>query len=358
MHLHNLLKKIIFTGLLMVTLPGFSMTIYSVKSGDSLWKVATKHKIKGVSNSEMIKAIRGINSKEYPSINDNIINININQKLSVPTTAAEAEDGIKLYTLRHTQYLKPNNTTTQSNSTDETKSTDASIDDADSTLKDIDTASQDNEETDAHDNEDQMQSTAYDNIAHANQNNATLATVAENPEVQNSGTVVTPMDTATENTTPSDDTQQQKSNKLLWIILIALVLVIIWGYRRRNFKSLNETQQIKDRFYEKRMTIPTSNESTKTKTDKKLTNIKEIIAKADQFIEQQDIAQAKAVLQEALNYSPKDLDIRIKLLAVYAADNDQISFNSERDYLAANLLPYDDKRWKSIDALYRKHFSP
>jgi len=353
-HLHNLLKKIIFTGLLMVTLPSFSMTIYSVKSGDSLWKVATKHKIKGVSNSEMIKAIRGINSKEYPSINDNIISIN--QKLSIPTTAAEAEDGIKLYTLRHTKYLKPKNTATQNNSTDETKSTDTSINDADSTLKDIDTASQDNEETHPHDNEDQGQPTAYD-IAHADQNNATPITVSENPEVQNSGTVVTPMDTATEKTTPTDDTQQKKSNKLLWIILIALVLVIIWGYRRRNFKSLTETQQIKDQFYEKRMTIPASSESTKTKTDKKLTNIKEIIAKADQFIEQQDIAQAKAVLQEALNYSPKDLDIRIKLLAVYAADNDQISFNSERDYLAANLLPYDDKRWKSIDALYRKHFS-
>lgn len=351
MQLRYLLKKTVPVALLMLTLPSFAITIYSVKSGDSLWRVATKHKIKGTANPEMIKAIKGINAKEYPSVNDNIINVN--QKLSIPTTTAEAEDGIKLYTLRHTQYLALKDTTTQNTPTiDEIKSNDTP-------RKTVDDNPENSEASEENNPKDHVQIPHIPNdiVNVANDNLSPIAVPEIKSEATDSGTVVAPVDNITENALPTHKAKQERSYTL-WIILLVIIFMAIWGYRRRNFKSLSETQQIKDRFYEKRMTIPTNSDSTKIKTTKKLTNIQEIITKADQFLDHQDIAQAKAVLQEALNYSPKNLEIRIKLLAVYAADNDQISFNSERDYLASNLLPYDDKRWKSIDALYRKYFFP
>ncbi|ALB01250.1 peptidoglycan-binding protein [Francisella persica ATCC VR-331] len=74
--------------------PMFSMEIYTVKSNDYLYKIAKNHAVTGVSTSDITDAIKGINKSEIPGIIDN--RIKIGDKLAIPTTKAEVEDGLTL----------------------------------------------------------------------------------------------------------------------------------------------------------------------------------------------------------------------------------------------------------------------
>ncbi|AEI35551.1 hypothetical protein F7308_0624 [Francisella salina] len=74
--------------------PAFAMEIYTVKSNDYLYKIAKSHSVSGVSTSELTDAIKGINKSEIPGIVDN--RIKIGDKLAIPTTKGEVEDGLTL----------------------------------------------------------------------------------------------------------------------------------------------------------------------------------------------------------------------------------------------------------------------
>ncbi|MFV9973123.1 MAG: LysM peptidoglycan-binding domain-containing protein [Francisella endosymbiont of Hyalomma asiaticum] len=74
--------------------PVFSMEIYTVKSNDYLYKIAKNHVVTGVSTSDLTDAIKGINKSEILGIIDN--RIKIGDKLAIPTTKAEVEDGLTL----------------------------------------------------------------------------------------------------------------------------------------------------------------------------------------------------------------------------------------------------------------------
>ncbi len=345
-------------------LPAFALTTYTVKSGDSLWRIASKHGILGTPNKDMIQAIKGINSKENPSINDDIININ--QKLLIPTTKQEVEDGVKLYTLRHTLYLNQNNpasTLEQALSLTETSFTLAnkkqqstiSIKQSDSTLYSLP--------------ENSIVNTNNNQINTSQHSNSTIEGIVITPAITNTN-VDHNKDSRlnTENTNINIHTKAKTDyNQWLIIILIVIVIFLIWQRRlkRKATFAQHDTRVMKDQFYAK-TSDPTKDkegavinkQSETERISKKASKdeIKKLLQKANELLEAQDIAHAKTILQEALNSEPKNLDIRIKILAIYGADGDEISFNSERDYLASNLLPYDDKRWKDIDTLYKKYF--
>ncbi|QIV95526.1 LysM domain-containing protein [Allofrancisella inopinata] len=88
-------KKIFVASVVVaVTNLSFGMEIYTVKPGDYLYKIAKSHVIDGVNSSELIDAIRGINKAEIPGIVDN--RIKIGDKLALPTTKSEVEDGLAL----------------------------------------------------------------------------------------------------------------------------------------------------------------------------------------------------------------------------------------------------------------------
>ncbi|MFC4893025.1 peptidoglycan-binding protein [Pseudofrancisella aestuarii] len=72
----------------------FSMDIYTVQPNDYLYKIAANHSIKGVSNSELVDAIKGINKPEIPDILSN--RIGVGDKIAIPTTKSEVEDGLIL----------------------------------------------------------------------------------------------------------------------------------------------------------------------------------------------------------------------------------------------------------------------
>ena len=293
---------------LTLSIPGFSITKYTVKAGDSLWRISNDHNIAGISNKDMIAAIKGISSKENPSINDNLININ--QKILIPSTKAEFEDGLKLYNLRQRQYLV----------------------------------------------EAELTPAKEDSVNEQNIKKGIVVLDAESNEEKK-----------------VDNTQIQiiiesrsTSSKWYAIIVVMIVALLIWWRRYKCKKSVikDDKRYLKEQFYAKKDEIcvnvdmaskGTSNKETPKK--KSIDDLNTLLKKADELIETHDIADAKAMLQEALNSDAKNLNIRLKILAVYAADGDEISFNSEHDYLASNLLPYDDNRWLEINSLYNKYFS-
>jgi len=89
------IKKILIAGTALVAVQSvFSMEIYTVKSSDYLYKIAKNHSITGISTSEMTDAIKGINKSEIPGIVDN--RIRVGDKLAIPTTKDEVEDGLTI----------------------------------------------------------------------------------------------------------------------------------------------------------------------------------------------------------------------------------------------------------------------
>ncbi|WP_192484311.1 MULTISPECIES: FimV family protein [Cysteiniphilum] len=335
------------------TVPSFAITTYTVKSGDSLWRIASKHSISGIPNKDMIAAIKGINAKENPSINDNIVNIN--QKLLIPSTKAELEDGLKLYNLRHTQYLTPKASApapVKTKPTVETPNTTAAPENPNNSAPTID-----HQQTTviSSNNTPSSANNSIDNTKENTQQGVVIPTANTNDQSQDA------------NDTQTTVTTETKSDGSKWyiILLIIIIALLIWRrrYKRKSSRSTDDKRQLKEQFYAKQPEVKVNistpvNASNDKKTSKKKSKdeLVNLLNKADELIETHDIAQAKALLQEALNSDAKNLNIRLKILAVYAADGDEISFNSERDYLASNLLPYDDKRWQEINALYNKYF--
>lgn len=333
--------------------PSFAITTYTVKSGDSLWRIASKHSISGVPNKDMIAAIKGINAKENPSVNDNIVNVN--QKLLIPSTKAELDDGLKLYNLRHTQYLTPKASAPaplKTKSTVEAPNTAATPKSANTNAP----------------TSDNQQTTIVPSNNAPSSTNSSIDNTEENTQqgvvIPTANTDNQPQSTSDTQTTVTTETKSDGS-KWYIILLIIIITLLVWRrrYKRKSSKSTDDKRQLKEQFYAKQPEVKVNidtpvNASNDKKSSKKKSKdeLVSLLKKADELIETHDIAQAKALLQEALNSDAKNLNIRLKILAVYAADGDEISFNSERDYLASNLLPYDDNRWQEINALYNKYF--
>ncbi|MFZ9035608.1 MAG: type IV pilus assembly protein FimV [Francisellaceae bacterium] len=327
-----MIKKCILStvtiGLIITSSLSFGLTAYTVEKGDSLWKVANKHKIKGIDTKQMIEAIKGINSKENPSINDNLINID--QKLAIPTTSGEVTDGIKLYKYQRQQYIeahsppvaeklqpKPDNSSYAATTAEKTTSVVSAP---------IPTPSSDNQEL-------------------RTDSNSTKAAIQ--PQ------------------TPSEKLQVATPKPIgRWVLLAIVILILLLYLVRRSRKNKHQQSNpraIKERYYGNHLQPETQTRASADELahqkQRKDADLENLLSQADRFIAERDIQRAKAILQEALNLAPKNLSIRIKLLSVYGADNDIISFNSERDYLASNLLPYDDERWREIDQIYQQYFA-
>ncbi|MDA0911882.1 MAG: LysM peptidoglycan-binding domain-containing protein [Proteobacteria bacterium] len=333
--------------------PSFAITTYTVKSGDSLWRIASKHSISGIPNKDMIASIKGINAKENPSINDNIVNVN--QKLLIPSTKAELEDGLKLYNLRHTQYLTPKAPSPLAVKTAPT--VEASNTTAPPANANTNAPTLDHQQTVvvSSDNTPSSASSSIDNTKENTQQGVVIPVANTDDQSQAANEAQTTVTTETTN----------DGSKWYIILLIIIIALLIWRrrYKRKSSRSTDDKRQLKEQFYAKQPEVKVNIDTpVNTSNDKKTTKKKSkdelvnLLKKADELIETHDIAQAKALLQEALNSDAKNLNIRLKILAVYAADGDEISFNSERDYLASNLLPYDDNRWQEINALYNKYF--
>ncbi len=92
--LKNITKIFVASMALIALQSAFSMKIYTVKPGDYLFKIAKSNTVSGVGVGELTDAIKVINKSEVPGIVDNLIKVG--NKLAIPTTKDELEDGLTL----------------------------------------------------------------------------------------------------------------------------------------------------------------------------------------------------------------------------------------------------------------------
>lgn len=92
--LKNIIKIFVAGTAILALQSAYSMEIYTVKSGDYLYKIAKAHTVEDVSVGELTDAIKGINKSEIPGIVDN--RIRVGNKLAIPTSKDEVEDGLTL----------------------------------------------------------------------------------------------------------------------------------------------------------------------------------------------------------------------------------------------------------------------
>lgn len=320
----RLFKVISLTILLGMSSIAFAMTTYTVQRGDSLWRVATKNQINGVSNTNMVKAIKGINVAESHSIMDDVINIG--QRLAIPTSKSGVQDGLKLYDARMNPFAQPTQPVT------------APTEPAVPTTPVVETT----------------------NIQQDSSNS--VANTPDRVELISPSTVLA----SAETTTHDNQDRFGWLINLLWIVLFVGITILI--ARRRNAKrkalkeSITTTYQSKvapsvTSYDSKTFNINPLDSAPQAEEKPAMISSEELLKQVEGHILENDTAQAKFLLQQAINYKMRDLPIYIKLLEVYAIEGDIISFNSQRDYLLANVIPYDDTAWREIDRIYNQYLS-
>ncbi len=305
----------------MFSAQSFAISQYKVKSGNSLWGIANDTKPdKSINTKDMIEAIKGLNLEDYPNIVNNIVRTG--QILSIPTSDQEIKDGISIYNAA----LLPGGYRPDISTNNETPKTSS--------------------QNDSNPSELQLQNQKL---------------VEENHQLRVAFKAYQENATASVNTLNTELASLQESNggSIGWIIAIVLFIICLFLlYKNKQYHKLfNQTGS------------PIQTRNTKTSHDHDRTveptifadngptiNVNEALVEAMIMLEEGDKQGAKLCLQTALNDNPDSIDVRIKLLEVYGAENDSVSFNSEKDYLSAHLLAHDDERWEEIDKIYQQYF--
>lgn len=317
----RLFKAISLTILLGISSMAFAMTTYTVQRGDSLWRVATQNQVNGVSNSNMVKAIKGINAAESHGIMDDVINIG--QRLAIPTSKSEVQDGLKLYDARMNPFAQP-------------------IQPVTAPAEPTPTATE--------------QSTT----------DTTPPTVPDRIEPMTQPTTLTSDNIATQN--PEISTAQSSSGwfmTILWVVLFVGLTIFIARRRHKKRNTIAENTNVYQpkvapsvtSYESQTFNINPLNSTPQVEEKPEIISTDELLRQVEGYILENDTTQAKFLLQQAINYKMRDLPIYIKLLEVYAIEGDIISFNSQRDYLLANVIPYDNDAWREIDRIYNQYLS-
>lgn len=317
----NLIKLFLSCLIILFSTQSFAISQYKVKSGDSLWGIANDTKpSKSVNTKEMIEAIKGLNLEDYPNVVNNIVRTG--QILSIPTSSQEVKDGISIYNaaLLPGGY-QPKITTEKEQIT--------------TTLKN-------------NSNQSQLQLQNQKLVEENHQLRVAFKAYQENAN-------------ASVNTLNAELASLQESNRgsMGWVIAIILLIVCLFlGYKNLSYRKLfNQTgSPTKPKEPNNTNDEDHSIEPTIFADDGPTINVNEALVEAMIMLEEGDKQGAKLCLQTALNDNPESIDVRIKLLEVYGAENDNVSFNSEKDYLSAHLLAHDDERWEEIDKIYQQYF--
>ena len=302
----------------------YAISQYTVKSGNSLWGIANDTKpSRKVSTPTMIKAIKGLNLEDYPNIINNIVRKG--QTLTIPTSNQEIQDGLSIYKASQTpDGYQPELTSTSTRN-------DNLITNSTNTTTNLQQENQRLIE------ENHQLRTAFK----AYQENAQVSVNTLNKELQAA--------------------QNKHFSSLGWVIaIIFLMIILVLFYKNRKYQKFFNQIPDQDLSTEHPDHIDSTNisavEPTLFSDDSPHINVNEALVEAMIMLEEGDKQGAKLCLQTALNNNPDSIDVRIKLLEVYGAENDIVSFNSEKDYLSAHLLAHDDARWEEIDKIYTQYF--
>jgi hypothetical protein len=290
---HSTLIKILLCISLLIPIPLFALKGYTISQGDTLWTISKDNKPTGVSISNMVKAIKGLNFESHPNIVNNIIQIG--SQLTLPTSKKEVTDSIELFKHHQTKYIIEKKETT--------------------TKKNI------------------VVPNINKNLPAIN-NNKSKGVISDNNQIE----------------TNSHHTENYK--KIIpWVVLAILCLAFLRRKRKQRKQATASTA--KQRFSGG---IPSNESEPKIFSDNSFISIDDSLINSTLLLKKGRIQDAKVCLQNALNIYHDNVDIRLKLLEIYGKENDIISFNSEKDYLAAHILSHDDERWNKVDEMYNVYF--
>lgn len=343
----KLLKPIlILLSLSLIPIASFSMTEHLVAKGDTLWGIAKKYKPQGTSTSEMIKAIKGYNAKSSPAIVDNVVRLG--DDLSLPTTADEVKEGIEKLDQLQAGYQSQVQTT-KPESTQPSSNNNASANhDVDkiipvTTMKDVPTQAKpsNNSEAVSSKKTSQINNTPSSSMISSVGDNAQSRVIYPN-EIKNKST-------------EAPEVKQSSTSWIIWVVIIILIILIITR-RLKKAKLRNESTNTSKKSSYQRTSPKGDVGFYEPKADLDTSNVSEVLVEAMLLINDDRLEDARHTLQQTLKSHPNSIEVRMKLMEVYAASNDEISFTSERDYLAAHLMSHDDERWHEIDEIYHQYF--
>ncbi|ABO46178.1 LysM peptidoglycan-binding domain-containing protein [Francisella tularensis] len=418
--------------------PVFSMEIYTVKSNDYLYKIAKNHAVTGVSISELTDAIKGINKSEIPGIIDN--RIRIGDKLAIPTTKAEVEDGL---TLMRNQIIQSSYQQPSSDTTSQQPSTPAAnLGDNTAAANDADDSS-----TPSVVSQDKIP------VLIPTDDNSTPETYKSNLDTQINSDNIQETASYEQQPTQSSSTWGSLFRFIIYVIILAVVVVVgkrFWETRNskkeqeleliskkkrdhlmsrispvvsdnefyRSDKVNNSPQEEFDFFgaakssrsevttvdeeiqsqqeSEDTFEQPAQNEEDlfaqrdkniivktekgvvfETNTDDTLVNstadetkVEEIDSQQqaeqelqyineliEQFLDSEKYVEASITIQDSLEKDPNNIDLRYKLLEVYARAGDEIAFEGEVHFIKSkNIVSMFDPLHQKIAKLRDKYF--
>lgn len=414
------------------------MEIYTVKSNDYLYKIAKNHAVTGVSISELTDAIKGINKSEIPGIIDN--RIRIGDKLAIPTTKAEVEDGL---TLMRNQIIQSSYQQPSSDTTSQQPSTPAAnLGDNTAAANDADDSS-----TPSVVSQDKIP------VLIPTDDNSTPETYKSNLDTQINSDNIQETASYEQQPTQSSSTWGSLFRFIIYVIILAVVVVVgkrFWETRNskkeqeleliskkkrdhlmsrispvvsdnefyRSDKVNNSPQEEFDFFgaakssrsevttvdeeiqsqqeSEDTFEQPAQNEEDlfaqrdkniivktekgvvfETNTDDTLVNstadetkVEEIDSQQqaeqelqyineliEQFLDSEKYVEASITIQDSLEKDPNNIDLRYKLLEVYARAGDEIAFEGEVHFIKSkNIVSMFDPLHQKIAKLRDKYF--
>ncbi|KEI35256.1 LysM peptidoglycan-binding domain-containing protein [Allofrancisella frigidaquae] len=429
-------KKIFVASVVVaVTNISFGMEIYTVKPGDYLYKIAKSHVIDGVSSSELTDAIRGINKAEIPGIVDN--RIKIGDKLALPTTKSEVEDGLAL---ARNQILQGSyeNESQQDNSTSN-QNLPTVINTAEQKLGDrptIDTSS------------------SAENISTAENVISSQATIPSLIPDDSTSTIVYSDSLDSRNIQTTEDSSSEQGGgttffSIFKLILSLLILVVLSFVAKKVWENISSKKELElaliskrkrdhlmsrispvvsDRdFYKTQQTLQSEfdffNDNPTDKQEESVTktpelyprdsldvspgdgveefgeNDKSIVVKTEkgivfetsvndkfkfntensvqeidlkenieqellyvkelveQYLDSEKYIEASITIQDSLEKDPNNIDLRYKLLEVYARARDEIAFEGEVHFIKSkNIVSMFDPLHQKIAKLRDKYF--
>lgn len=433
------ISKVLVAGFaLAMVSPVFSMEIYTVKSNDYLYKIAKNHAVTGVSISELTDAIKGINKSEIPGIIDN--RIKIGDKLAIPTTKAEVEDGLTLMRnqIIQSSYQQPSSDTTSQ----QPSSSGANLGDNTAVANDADDSS-----TPSVVSQDKIP------VLIATDDNSAPETYKSNLDTQISSDNIQETTSYEQNLTQSSNAWGSLFRFIIYVIILAVVVIVgkrFWETRSsrkeqeleliskkkrdhlmsrispvvsdnefyRSDKANNSPQEEFDFFgtvktsrphttaideetqsyqeFEDAFERSSQNEQDlfaerdkniivktekgvvfETNTDDTLINLTDDDTKVEeidsqqqaeqelqyinelieQFLDSEKYVEASITIQDSLEKDPNNIDLRYKLLEVYALAGDEIAFEGEVHFIKSkNIVSMFDPLHQKIAKLRDKYF--
>ncbi len=325
-----------------------------IKAGDSLWKIASTHRVPHVSTQKMVHAIQVLN----PSMKK----LKLGGSLKLPSTIQEVDSALGAVPAEGgIPAANPAPMLTSSSAA----AVSATSINASSNSKMSDLGSSSTSSV----NPQLAISPKTVGITNSNSSTqlippATLATQKESTSTKiilGSSAVVTPASTLNPRPTMDSGTSFWA---WLWFLGLVIVLGLAWKNRSKWFAHLRGGKEIAARRLglnrtEHEQAFDTNPLWTKGKPSYAQSEIKEGDFMAEAMIQmaEGEYSEAKQTLLEGIEKDPKNIDFRMKLLEVSVALDDRELFKRESDYLLENLMDQADPRWGKIKTMYLRKWA-